>query len=78
MPETPVEAAQLATEKIRKAIDDCAFHFKAKPVNITASFGVAQLRGKESIEKLFERADKALYQAKETGRNKVCVEAPLQ
>lgn len=75
MPETPLEAARLATEKVRAAIDNCAFHFKAKPVNITASFGVAQLRGDEAIETLFDRADKALYQAKQTGRNKVCLEA---
>lgn len=78
MPETPLEAAQLATEKVRSAIDECAFHFKAKPVSITASFGVAQLRGDESIETLFDRADKALYQAKQTGRNKVCLEVPLE
>lgn len=39
--------------------------------NITASFGVAQRNDGEYPEQLIERADKALYQAKEAGRNRV-------
>ena len=39
---------------------------------LSASFGVAEVESGDSIESLFRRADKALYHAKETGRNKVC------
>lgn len=39
---------------------------------VTASFGVAQVEKGDQVEDVVRRADKALYQAKETGRNKVC------
>ncbi len=42
---------------------------------VTASVGVAQFRDNETPAALVERADLALYQAKRTGRNRVCVEA---
>ena len=43
--------------------------------NITASFGVAQRNKGEYPEQLIERADKALYEAKEAGRNRVALAA---
>ena len=42
-----------------------------KSVQVTVSLGVAQMRNSEDPETLFERADAALYQAKEEGRNRV-------
>ena len=56
-------------ENIRKAIEDCAFHFRDKPVKVTASAGIAEIQSNETVEQLFERADKALYKAKNSGRN---------
>jgi len=41
--------------------------------NLTVSFGVAQKTKGEQFGKLCKRADDALYQAKEGGRNKVCL-----
>jgi len=46
---------------------------KAKPLHITASFGLAQQSGSEGYERVLERADKALYKAKQAGRNRVSV-----
>lgn len=63
------EGAGLA-ERIRKAVAETT-HTKADPV--TVSLGVAQFQAEESSEVLMRRADKALYSAKETGRDKVVV-----
>ena len=38
---------------------------------VTASFGVAQLRANEVYENVFSRADSAMYEAKQEGRNRV-------
>ena len=48
----------------------------ASRIAVTASFGVANLRGGEAIEPtaILRRADEALYQAKSSGRNRVVVE----
>ncbi len=66
--------AVIAADRYRVEISEEIF--KAKKVNfsVTASFGVADSKGKESISQLISAADSALYQAKETGRNKVMSE----
>lgn len=74
MPETSIDAAESVANKLRQTIESCEFHFKDQRVVITASCGIAEIKHNESEEQLFERADSALYQAKETGRNK-CVKA---
>ena len=73
LPGTQQKAAMKVAENIRKAIEDCAFHFRDKPVKVTASAGVAEIRENETIQMLFYRADKALYKAKNSGRN-ICIE----
>lgn len=63
------DAAKLA-ENLRKTIMD----LKVSPVKqITCSFGVAELKKDELFEDLCERADQAVYDAKNTGRNQVCI-----
>ncbi|MGC1508875.1 GGDEF domain-containing protein [Ketobacter sp. MCCC 1A13808] len=71
MPETDLQSALVATEKVRAAIESCPFSFNQQPIPITASFGVTSFENGDEIETCFERADKALYRAKELGRNRV-------
>lgn len=75
MPETDAEQAQTVLDKIRSAVAKTPFRFKDSPVNITMSFGIVQFKGEDTVETAFERADKALYEAKANGRNQ-CVIAP--
>lgn len=76
MPGSTRETAAKLAEEIRAKIQ--AIRIKQKKSgevisSITASFGVSQLVEGENAEKLIERTDKALYQAKESGRNRVIV-----
>src|SRR5690606_27777786 len=61
------QAVEMA-EKIRSIIDGMLF---ADSLRVSVSIGVAQIQDGESLEALFNRTDKALYLAKENGRNQV-------
>lgn len=61
-------------ERLRRAFGEAEIEGLGEGVRLTASFGVAQWREGEGYGKLFARADKALYEAKESGRNKVATE----
>ncbi|MGI2171357.1 diguanylate cyclase [Shewanella sp. MF05960] len=61
-------AAELC-QRITKELSEFSFHQKIK---VTCSFGVAQLNEHEAIQACFERADMALYKAKQSGRNQYC------
>ncbi|RMB04474.1 PleD family two-component system response regulator [Eilatimonas milleporae] len=75
MPETPVDWALMIAERLREEIADNPFDVGLKdgPLNITVSIGVAASQADETPSQLLEVADKALYAAKEGGRNKVVV-----
>jgi len=64
----PSEARSVA-EKIRLEISQLGFHFHDRPVSVTASCGITGFQGDDTPDAAFDRADKALYQAKESGRN---------
>ncbi|NNC54213.1 MAG: GGDEF domain-containing protein, partial [Pseudomonadales bacterium] len=70
LPETSLEAATLAVEKVRRAIEASPFKFKQAPVPITCSFGLAEFADEDTVEAVFERADQAMYRAKRDGRNR--------
>ena len=70
LPETDTVQALILAERIRMKIEDTFF---TEVYNITASFSVVDYRASQSLEALLECADKALYQAKNGGRNQVIV-----
>ena len=69
LPETGIRGAKQLAERIRLNIEklDCAC--EGNHIKMTASFGVAILQPDENEESFFIRADKALYKAKNAGRN---------
>ncbi len=69
LPNTDLKAAQLVTDKLRELIATSKFHFREQRVKVTVSAGFAESKENEDGENLFIRADKALYKAKENGRN---------
>lgn len=74
---TGAHEAEVIAERIRKAIENLSTPFRNSRVQVTASFGLATVVPSDSRESLFERADKALYSAKQQGRNRV-VNSDLQ
>jgi len=74
-PETPLAAAQASAERLRRAIADARVNAGGTAIQVTASFGVAQLGPGENATILLGRADALLYEAKQAGRN--CVFPPV-
>lgn len=69
-----LDAARNTVEKMRE--EATHLQFPSEPdLRISASIGLARFAAGESLDHLLARADDALYQAKTTGRNRVCVAA---
>ena len=68
LPHTGIEGAKEAAEKMRLEIEQSLHPLVGK---FTASFGVAARRQGETYHQLYQKADAALYKAKESGRNRV-------
>lgn len=76
LPETDGQNAGRLAERVRESVEQTTFEgetvlpFKC----LTISLGVSSLRENETGREMLERADKALYKAKQAGKNQVCVE----
>jgi diguanylate cyclase (GGDEF)-like protein len=67
---TLAQASRIA-ERFRKEMEDMRFTCNAEAIHVTVSIGVASYMPGESQENWIERADRAMYQAKQAGRNKI-------
>lgn len=70
-PETALDGALKLAEHLRRLIRRTTF--TVDKIEVTVSFGVTDYRDSEEIEKTVQRADSALYQAKQSGRDKTVV-----
>ncbi|GAB5477320.1 MAG: sensor domain-containing diguanylate cyclase [Marinobacter nauticus] len=74
LPETDAENARVICERIREAIENSTVSTTAGDIRYTVSMGIAQLtETPENYMQWMQKADEALYKAKESGRNKVVV-----
>jgi len=72
---TDTGGAKLLAERLREAIQHLSIHHGNQAFCITASIGLATYQLGETHECILQRADKALYDAKDSGRNKVVIAA---
>jgi len=71
-PEAKTDGAKILAERLRARIANHEFSYAGTPLRLTCSFGVAEYdTGMKGPEELFEAADRALYRAKQNGRNAV-------
>jgi len=71
-----LDAVSIKVEEIRKAIEDLEERYEDTIVKFTISNGISKKHDREdSLDELLKRADEGLYEAKGTGRNRVCFRA---
>lgn len=73
LPSTAVDEAQQVLTRMQRAMTQALFMHESNPVFVTFSAGVTLHREGESMEAALERADEGLYEAKRTGKNRVCI-----
>jgi len=73
LPNTTIFGATAVAEELRKSVEKTVFKCGDEEINLTISVGVAvnSGEGEKDWQDILERADEALYHAKESGRNKV-------
>ena len=80
LPQTNIEEATIVAERLRSAVEKKKINIEeynienTKEISVTVSIGISELnKSEKNHEMLYKNADNALYQAKETGRNKIIV-----
>ena len=80
LPFTKINEAQMVAERLRQAVENKVIDISTvapdsdeKNIKITLSLGIYEIKENDSDDDLMKKADKALYQAKNTGRNKVVI-----
>ncbi|MPQ68744.1 MULTISPECIES: GGDEF domain-containing protein [Pseudomonas] len=71
LPETDLDQAAVSAERIRKAIQALVIDSDGHKVSVTLSIGITQYRAQEALSNAIARADRALYEGKSAGRNRV-------
>lgn len=73
LPNTDGRSALILANQLRQTIEKTGFNASGASVAITISCGVTEFTLNDTDETAFERADQALYQAKQEGRNRCCI-----
>ncbi len=73
LPETSADGAWLVAENLRESIAANVFELTNEPASVSLTFGIAAHRQGETLDNCIARADTALYQGKDQGRNRVMI-----
>lgn len=73
LPGVDEAGAARAAEKIRRILAATPLDCDGHEIHVTISLGVAEYAGEQAFRDLVKRADEAMYQAKQAGRNRVCI-----
>lgn len=74
--DTQSSAALVIAEKIRLQTEQQRYYYEGQPLQLTVSIGLTALQSADTLHSLLSRADHAMYRAKQSGRNRTCVEMP--
>lgn len=72
LPETSLEGAMRIGETLRALVEEHAFLVEGEQIKVTISVGIAELKRGMDLKSFYKAADEMLYEAKRTGRNRVC------
>jgi diguanylate cyclase (GGDEF)-like protein len=72
LPETTMEGATNLAESLRERVAEHPFIFQGERMAVTISIGCALVGETDAATELIQRADEKLYEAKRSGRNRVC------
>ena len=72
--DTNIDGAQVIADRIRKNIENHTIAYGMEIIKLTASLGISTLREDDNSDSIIQRADNAMYHAKENGRNQIRVE----
>jgi len=73
LPGASVEEGQHLLTRLQRQLSASLFMHEGREVFVTFSAGVTAFRDGEALDTALERADRALYEAKRTGKNRTCV-----
>ena len=76
LPETDLDGAAIVAERFRQQVEELSIKYADYLINVTITLGVSKYDGRLGADRSIQMADKALYEGKETGRNKVVVWTP--
>jgi diguanylate cyclase len=72
LPSTDIHGAVVLAKRLNKMVKDIRFNSIHYMLQVTVSIGVAEIKANETVEQFISRAEKALLEAKKSGRDKVC------
>jgi len=73
LPGARLDEAKAVAERMRKGVENYHFKYGDQILRVTISFGVTELQDEQTKDELIKKVDDSLYEAKRTGRNRVCV-----